>query len=397
MKRSKTVTAVAFLTVLGCCLLLVLAGMVRVALGYPSTDLHRPPEEITYLGLVDWFEDTCRSFCTTELPGRTELMEANASLNRHLGKWIFEHTSPPVVRLKNGYLESAEHIFYYQDQADKKVAAFKAYAHEQGWPFLYIQAPCKHCAVDDQLPVAGMTNVNEEATWLLRGLTKREVPWLDLRESLHADGLDHYGCFFVTDHHWTLPTGLWAARTAGEALNENCGLDLDTSVLAEENFETRVWEDVFLGSWGRKVTLSYASPEDFALPLPTAEPRLHVTVPEENIDRTGGFEVLYDESKIVPEDFYTGNSYGAMLYGNQGYVKIENLGNPEGPVVVLLRESFAGAMAPYLALTAGELHLVDARYYGGSVKELLEELRPDAVACMLNVQCHTGAYFDLLR
>ena len=44
----------------------------------------------------------------------------------------------------------------------------------------------------------------------------------------------------------------------------------------------------------------------------------------------------------------------------------------------------------------GELHLIDARYYSGSVKELLAEIQPDVVLSLLNVQCHTGAYFDMV-
>ena len=40
-------------------------------------------------------------------------MEANAALNKAAGKWIFENTEPEVVRLENGYLESAGNFFYY--------------------------------------------------------------------------------------------------------------------------------------------------------------------------------------------------------------------------------------------------------------------------------------------
>lgn len=391
---AKTVTAVAFLAILALSLVTVLTGVVR---GRGSISW---PAQRDYLSLVDWFEDTCRTFCTTKLPGRMTLMETNASINRMAGKWIFESTDPEVVRLHNGYLESIGNYAYEGRGIEDKVGDFADWTEENlGCPYLYIQAPSKLCALDEeeQLPMPEMTNVNQQADWLLERLEEQGVDTLDLRENLHADGLDHYGSFYVTDHHWTMPAGLWAARTMAEELNARCGWALDTDLLAAENFTDRVWEGAFLGSQGRKVTLSFADPEDFVLPIPNFETDLRLTVPPWGVDQEGGFDILWDENKIVPADYYTGNSYGAVLKGDCPYIKVENRQNPDGPVIAVLRESFAIAPSPYLSLTAGELHLIDPRYYVGSVKELLEEIQPDIVVSLLNVQCHTGAYFDMIK
>lgn len=399
MKKSKTVTAAAFLAVLGLSLVLVISGAVQVGLGIKDPVALYLPRDMSYTGLVTWFEDTCRAFCTSELPGRETLTEANAAINRAAGKWIFESTSPRVVPLSDGHLSGVEHIYYYQDQSDRKVAELAGWVEEQlQAPFLYVQAPCVLCQYDqDQLPLPEMSNENAEASWLLRGLEERGVDWLDLRESLHAGGLDHAECFYRTDHHWTMETGLWAARTVAEELNERYALGLDTAPLAAQRFESRVWERAFLGSWGRKVTLRFAQPEDFALPVPEESGNFRLLVPEDGIDVSGGFEILYDEAAITPEDLYSGNSYGAVLRGDCPYLVVKNLENPDGPVVAVLRESFAVAVGPYLSMAAGEVHFIDARYYQGSVRSLLEEIGPDVVTALINVQCHTGAYVDLVK
>ena len=399
MKQSKTVTALCFLAVQGLSLVLVVSGAVQVGLDWKEPVALYWPQDMSYTGLVTWFEDTCRAFCTTELPGREKLTEANAAINRAAGKWIFESTSPQVVPLSDGHLSGVEHIYYYLDQSDKKVAELAEWTESTlGAPFLYVQAPCALCQYqEDQLPLPEMSNENAEASWLLRGLEKRGVDWLDLRESLHGDGLDHAGCFYYTDHHWTMETGLWAARTMAEELNERYGLGMDAAALAPEKFTDRTWERVFLGSWGRKVTLSFAQPEDFVLPVPEGECSFRLTVPAGGVDLTGGFDILYDEAAITPADLYTGNSYGAVLGGDCPYLVVQNLQNPDGPVLAVLRESFAVAPGPYLSMAAGQVHFIDARYYQGSVRELLERIRPDAVALLVNVQCHTGAYVDLVR
>lgn len=398
MKRKpESVAAAAFIAVLAVCLVMALSGGVRRLLGDRTVDiyLYHPGEDgITYLSVVDWFKDTCEKLCTDELPGRVKLKEANAAVNRLLGKWIFEGTE--MVRLNNGYLAQVAVVDYEKVSPETRVIPFRDFVEEElGVPYLYIQAPCKLCQEDPQLPMAEMDNFNEQTTMLLDKLREAGVDVLDLRRSLHEDGLDHYGCFYVTDHHWTAPTGLWAARVMAEELNERYGLGLDSGRLAEERFTQRVWEDVFLGSLGRKASLSAAQPEDFVLPVPL-EP-VHVTMTRYGEEITGGFEVLYDEEAITPEDYYGGSSYGALLRGDCGYLKVENLDYPEGPVVAVLRESFAGAPGPYLSLAAGELHLLDARYYDGSVKEKLAEIQPDVVVSLLNVECYVHAYFDEVR
>lgn len=396
MKKPENIAAAIFLAVLSICLLMALSGVARKALGDWEVGIHfyRPGEEgISYLGFMDWVKDTAATLCTDELPGRVQLKEANAALNRLAGKWIFEGTE--VVRLNNGYLTSIAWVDYSRVSPQDRVAAFRDYVEgELGVPYLYVQAPCKICEEDPQLPMAGMDNFNQQTTLLLQWMEDLEIHTLDLRQSLHADGLSHYESFYVTDHHWTMETGLWAARTMAEALNERYGLELDMSALAADRFVNKVWEGVFLGSWGRKVSLAYAQPEDFVLPTPVDPAQLRLT--RYGTEYTGGFDVLYDEAQITPADYYQGSSYGAMLRGDCGYLKIENLSRSDGPVVAVLRESFAGAVGPYLALAAGELHLLDARYYDGSLKDLLREIQPDVVISLLNVQCYVHSYFDMI-
>lgn len=395
-KNPKSITAAAFLVVLCACFLSLLGSVVQKARDETARQgtYSRPDmENLSYLSLVDWFETTCRTFCTMELPGRVQIKEINAAVNRLADKWIFESTE--VVRLKNGHLSGAGYTSYDHDSLKESVTAFRDYAEgELGVPYLYIQAPCKLCKLDNELPLPDMSNENEQTDLLLQWLDGWGVDALDLRESLHNDGLDHYGSFFVTDHHWTPDTGLWAARTISEELNRRYGLGMDAAALSEDGFTRRTWEGVFLGSWGRKVTTVFAEPEDFTLPVPAGP--VDVCMTRYGTEYSGGFEVLCDESQITPSDYYTGNSYGSLLYGDCGYIKIENRNRPDGPVIAMLRESFAGAAGPYLALSAGELHLIDARYYEGSILELLKDIQPDIVLSLMNVQCHAGAYLSMV-
>ena len=387
MKKAKSFTAAAFLVILAGCFLLVFYSVART-FWEGVLPWYQPGEDgVTYLGLVEWFKDTCNTFCTTKLQGQVEIKEANAAVNRALGKWIFEDTDPEVIRMNNGHLTALANFPYEGSGVEEQLAGLRDYAESLGAEFLYVQAPFKVCALDPQLPMEGMSDANGEMTALMERLEALGVDTLDLRECLHADGLDHYGCFYRTDHHWTMETGLWAARTMAGELKERYGLGMDLEVLEAERYASRTWEDAFLGSWGRKVTLAYVPPEDFTLPVPAFDTSLHLSGLPGGVDRTGGFEILYDENAIVPEDYYTGSSYGAVMMGDTPYVKVVNQLHPDGPVVAILRESFAIAPSPYLSLAAGEIHLIDARYYHGSIRDLLAKIRPDAVLTLFNAQC----------
>ena len=90
--------------------------------------------------------------------------------------------------------------YYYLTMPNHTISAVRDYIEEElGVPFLFIQAPSKLCAVDDQLPIPNMTNNNAEASWLLRRLKEDGVDYLDLRKSLHAEGVNHYAASYVRD------------------------------------------------------------------------------------------------------------------------------------------------------------------------------------------------------
>ena len=53
--------------------------------------------------------------------------------------------------------------------------------------------------------------------------------------------------------------------------------------------------------------------------------------------------------------------------------------NPAGPKIVLLRDSFACALTPFLALSCSELVTIDLRYFQGSLAQTVSALEPDLV------------------
>ena len=62
--------------------------------------------------------------------------------------------------------------------------------------------------------------------------------------------------------------------------------------------------------------------------------------------------------------------------------RIYNEENPEGQRILLLRDSYACALTPFLALDCGELITIDLRYFHDDLLTYVDWLDPDLVMVM---------------
>ena len=65
------------------------------------------------------------------------------------------------------------------------------------------------------------------------------------------------------------------------------------------------------------------------------------------------------------QDYYNGNPYVTFAGGDWGKATVTNHLNPDGPKVVMIRDSFACAVTPFFALQCSELTTIDLRAYKG--------------------------------
>ena len=106
--------------------------------------------------------------------------------------------------------------------------------------------------------------------------------------------------------------------------------------------------------------------------------------------REGTFEetVLFMEN--MEKDYYHKNAYATYSGGDFRLQIMKNKLNPDGKKILVVRDSFACAVAPFLALHTSELHLCDVRsfkYFVGdkmNMGDYIRELRPDYVLVLYN-------------
>lgn len=327
------------------------------------------------------------------IAGKTKLLELSGFLNRMIGKTDFSDTDSEVVQLKNGYLSNAQNFVTDDETMETSagnIADFAEWLEKKDIPFLYVQTPSKNSKYDNQLPDGVEDHTNDNLDSLLVKLEEKGIDYLDFRDEMNKQGVDWYEMFYRTDHHWTVDCGLWAADTLAGYLNEEYSLHLDRNLVETEKYEPLVYEDWFLGFYGRKVTLGYTDPEDFVIEIPQFDTDLELINPDKGMDQRGTFEsVMYNHDVFEKKDYYDNSCYESMLYGNRPVTQIINHKQENGCKVLFIRDSFSLAMAPYFSLMVSETDLLDLRdgFFDGSVRTYIRETKPDMVVLMTNAVC----------
>ncbi|MCI8478267.1 MAG: hypothetical protein HFE97_07970 [Oscillospiraceae bacterium] len=251
---------------------------------------------------------------------------------------------------------------------------------QEGIPYLYIQAPQKIQRGKDLLPT-GLTDVgNENADRFLARLTQAGTDSLDLRPTFE-DTEDYAAWFFRTDHHWKPEGAFLAWQTIAAYWEEAYGWATDPFLTNEVNYEKIVYPDFFLGSQGKRVGSLYAGTDDFTRYSPKFDTSFTYGIRGEAALREGSFDtaLLFPE-RVAEKDWFHGNPYVLYAGGDYGFARIINHNNPDGPRVLLIRDSFACALTPFLAQSCSELITVDLRYLPqGTLLENIRQEQPDLV------------------
>ena len=246
-------------------------------------------------------------------------------------------------------------------------------------PYLFVMAPQKIQRGQDLLPIGMAENGNSTADAFLEGLDQWSTPYFDLRPLFESNGI-YSGWFFNTDHHWKPEAAFFAWQNLAQVLDHSYGFVTPSYLTDPANWSTTVLDDFFLGSQGKRVGSLYAGVDDFTIYTPNFETDLTYASADGGFDRTGPFNqsVCFPE-RVEEKDWFNGNPYTYYSGGDYGMATMTNHNNPDGPRVVLLRESFSCALAPFLALSCSELTTIDLRHFQGDLLDTIQDLEPDLV------------------
>lgn len=140
-----------------------------------------------------------------------------------------------------------------------------------------------------------------------------------------------------------------------------------------------------MGSLGKKVTLGYTNAEDLNIYYPKYETQLSVNVKSLDVDVEGDFYSTLIYQRVLQErNYYDWDAYWAYGYGDRALIEIDNLNINSGKKILMIKDSFADTVYPFLSLGVDEIDIIDMRHFTGSLKEYIDESNPNMVIFLCN-------------
>ena len=341
---------------------------------------------------IETIIDDIEDISTKQLSYHDNMLDLNSFVLNKTGTEYVKKNSDVVVKADNDYL--AYGVSKMADNTLTKyadnIAQLYDYTKQNNIPFLYVMTPQKGYGL--KYPAGTENYIKENCTAHLKNLEERGVPYLEIRQCMEDNNISEEEAFFITDHHWTPKTAIWATEKICNELNSRYGFEYDKSVFDLSNYNVKTYEDWFLGSQGKKVGRFFTDlyVDDIDIITPKFDTSLKVSQPLKNETKTGTFEeTLISKVRYEEKGYYDYNPYVAYTGGDYHIQTIENLNKTDGKDILVIRDSYAAASTPFLSLTAHNVHMLDLREMSGmygdrvaSVSEYIEEMQPDYVIVM---------------
>ena len=211
-----------------------------------------------------------------------------------------------------------------------------------------------------------------------------EVNTVDVYSALMAHK-DEY-IYFRTDHHWTA-TGAYYAY---EAFCKKAGIT-PTPLSSYEKLSFGGFLGTLYSKTGQPAAMGN-NPDTVEAYIPKG------TNDEYIYDANGGDRTRY-RGGVVRRDtdsFYAAaaSKYNCFLMGDHPLLEIHNenvSAGRKGTTVLLVKESFGNAFAPFLVDSYEYVYVVDYRYYNGTLGQLVADKSVDDVIFLNNVVAATGS------
>jgi alginate O-acetyltransferase complex protein AlgJ len=176
---------------------------------------------------------------------------------------------------------------------------------------------------------------------------------------LKPHAADERPIYYRTDHHWTS----YGAYLAYVAYAEQMGW----TPLPESEFRIETVTSDFFGSYHTRSQFSGLKPDLIQVYKPNNQASTQMYVADS--DETSGS--MYDDSYLAKKD-----KYSYFLGGVHALMTLTTNIDPayaDKEKLLVIKDSYAHSMLPFLTQHVSEIHVIDTRYYNGSIADYMEQ------------------------
>lgn len=209
--------------------------------------------------------------------------------------------------------------------------------------------------LEDKLPANHISYKDAEVYDQLKSELSERVNYCDLEAVMQDFYKIGESPYYKTDHHWTTPAAYAAYRELGGFLSY--------TPTSESEFQKTEHE----GFYGTTYSSSgYFLNDADILEVWENKSQGNITVEICEGENVKEYTSMFFENHLTEPDMYP-----VFLDGNHSLVKIKNP-DAEGGKLLVIKDSYAHALVPFLADNYSEIVMVDMRYYKETVTELCD-------------------------
>lgn len=299
------------------------------------------------------YAEDAESFVTDHFPFRSLWLAVKSSAEQ----LRLQQENNGIYKGKAGYL-----IEKFSDPDDSKIKQFTesinqfALAHPEV-NTIFMLAPTSAGMYPDRLPWLAPNDDQRKMIQYIANHVQGRVSFMDGYKILKP----HAGesIYYRTDHHWTTK-GAYHAYTAYAD-------KMGWKPLSEKDFNIEIVSHSFLGSYHTRSQFHGVTPDIIEVykPIHSIPSQMYIADTDET------FDSLYDASYLKKKD-----QYSYFLGGVHALVKITSQLDPQAvqqEKLLVIKDSYAHNFIPFLTMHVPEIHVIDMRYYNGSIGDYMSK------------------------
>lgn len=234
----------------------------------------------------------------------------------------------------------------------------------------FLLAPSTGYIMSDTLPPVHNEYKDDEYFNTIKStLSDAEINFVDIRARFKNDAQSGNQLYYRTDHHWTT----LGAYTAYCQLMEAAG----NTPVKKSSFEIESYDN-FYGTTYSKSGFWFNMGDSIELwRNPKNDKKITLEITEGK--KTKAYDTLFFNKHLDEDD-----KYPVFIDGNHALETITNKNIKSGKALVI-KDSFAHSMAPFLAENYRTVTLADLRYYKNSVSKLVKNGKYNTVFVLYGI------------
>ena len=308
------------------------------------------------------FGDDFEKFLSDQTPGRNIWVGLSAYYNYAIGN----NGSTGIYLGKNGYLVNDPENM---SELSRNIGYINEFAAKCPVDTTVLIAPSTGYVCDDILPDIHKQYRDDEHFENMKAQLD-SARFIDVRETFKKEYADGNQLYYKTDHHWTAYGAYTAYRELSSVLGYTPHAKEDYTVTAYPGFYGTTYSSS--GFWLTKpdTVEVWDNPENDSTVVTTITDNGNVTEQKD----------MFYLSHLEDDD-----KYPIYLDGNHPYTVIKNTAAGSNDKLLVIKDSFAHSMIPYLADHYSEIIMVDLRYYSEPVSKLIEKEGIDRVLVVYSI------------